>query len=406
MNNSFGVVLLGSDANTYSMARCYHELYHTKIDMIGKEKIAITKYSSIINFIEKPDIYSKNHFVEHLHIYAEQSNKEKIVLIATNDKFVRLIVENKQRLHKKFTFNYPRLDIVNTLLRKDNFYKAYNGELPLPKTFIYSCKDRPVLKDEKFIYPIVLKPGNGIEYYNHHFSGMSKVYKILSYDELVSTIQTIENSGYTDNLIIQEFIPGDDCLLYDAVFYCGIDGKVQLMTFAQIGLQERTNTGVGNCTVLVNGFAEHGYKEDLIYKMKDFLEKIGYQGFAEFDLKYDTRDMSYKILEINPRQARSSYYLAACGHNLVKSLVDDLIHHINVPLVLIREKMVLSFVPISVIRNYVTSEALKSEIRDLISKGKIARPLHYKGDKSILRKIYLFLRDINYMQKYKKLQKF
>lgn len=95
--------------------------------------------------------------------------------------------------------------------------------------------------------------------------------------------------------------------------------------------------------------------------MKDFLEKIGYQGFAEFDLKYDNRDGSYKIFEINPRQARSSYYLTACGHNLVKYLVDDLVEKKTLPFTIIKDKMALSFVPKSVINKYVTSPITKGD---------------------------------------------
>ena len=59
--------------------------------------------------------------------------------------------------------------------------------------------------------------------------------------------------------------------------------KVQLMTFAQIGLQERNPGGIGNCTLLVNGFNEHGYDEKIVEPLKTFMERIGYQGFAEFD---------------------------------------------------------------------------------------------------------------------------
>jgi D-aspartate ligase len=174
------------------------------------------------------------------------------------------------------------------------------------------------------------------------------------------------------------------------------------MTFAQIGLQERTNTGVGNCTVLVNGFSEYGYDENIIIKMQNFLEEIGYQGFAEFDLKYDIRDKSYKVFEINPRQARSSYYLTACGYNLVKYLIDDLIYEKNTETKLIKDKMLLTFVPKYVIRKYINSIPLKKEIENLIKLGKFTRPLHYSKDNSIIRKIFLFIRDLNYISKYRK----
>jgi D-aspartate ligase len=399
---NFTVLLLGSDANAYYMARSYHELYGKKVDLMNKALLGVTEYSSIINFIQTPPLDTGAIFVQNLNAYADTSEYEKIVLIATNDKYVRLIVENKAELNKKFVFNYPSLELVNTLLVKDAFYQKFAGELELPKTLVYSCTEKPEVVNE-FLYPVILKPGNGIAYNKHPFPGMSKVYKIQSYESLLETIKLIENSGYTDNLIIQEFIPGDDSALFDVVFYCGQNKKVQLMTFAQIGLQERTPTGVGNCTVLVNGFDEHGYKEDLIYRMKEFVEKIGFQGFGEFDLKYDTRDGKYKVFEINPRQARSSYYLTACGHNLVQYLIDDLVYTKDKPFVLMKEKMVLSFVPKAVIKKYVTSSALQKEIRSLIKAGKFVRPLHYKGDTNFKRKFYLLLKDVKYILKYRTL---
>lgn len=133
------------------------------------------------------------------------------------------------------------------------------------------------------------------------------------------------------------------------------------------------------------------------------MERIGYQGYAEFDLKYDNRTGKYKILEINPRQARCSYYLAAGGHNLVKYLIDDLIYNKEKECTLMKEEVALTFVPKSVIKKYVTSEPLKDEILKLSKKGKLYNPLKYKKDKSIRRRLYLIAKDFNYRKKYKKL---
>ncbi|MDD2435506.1 MAG: ATP-grasp domain-containing protein [Bacilli bacterium] len=400
----FDVLLIGTDMNAYYMARCYHEKYNRKANIIGKQEMPFTSLSSITNVSIIPNLSDSKVFTDTLIEYAKKHNDKKIILIGTNDAYVRLIVENEELLKEYFLFNYPRLDIIDNVLVKDNFYEAFKDScLDLPKTYIYSCKEKDEI-NEVFDYPLILKAGNGVEYYNHPFEGMSKVYKIKTKEELYEVIKKIEDSGYEDNLIIQEFIPGDDTALFDSIFYCSKDKEVQLMTFAQIGLQERTHTGVGNCTVLVNGFDENGYKEEVIYNLKKFMEEIGFQGFAEFDLKYDYRDGKYKVLEINPRQARSSYYLAACGHNLIEYLVDDLIYHKKKEPVLMKDKMVLSFVPTIVMNKYVTSPKLKSEIKKLVKEGKFCRPLHYKGDKCFKRKVYLLLKDVNYYRKYKNLE--
>lgn len=398
----FEVLIVGTDINAYYMARCYHEAYGRKAKLIGKQEMAFTSYSKIIDLTIEPNLWNPEVFKKTLEDFALQHQGKKLILIGTNDTYVRLIVENRDFLSKYYLFNYVDLDLLNNLLIKDRFYSYFaNSNLDFPKTFIYSCTTRPEIPD-MFTYPLILKPGDSVMYYKCEFPGKSKVYKIKSREELYETIKLIEDSGYTANLVIQEFIPGDDSALYDSMFYCNTKKKAQVMTFAQIGLQEHTNTGVGNCTVLANGFDEHGYKEEFVYKLKDFLESIGYQGFAEFDMKYDIRDGKYKVLEINPRQSRSAYYLAACGHNLVKSLVDDLVYGKEYEPTLIREKMVLSFVPKSVIKKYVTNPKLKAEIKRLIREGKIVDPLYYKKDLPLKRVIYLLLRDINYHKKYKR----
>ena len=153
--------------------------------------------------------------------------------------------------------------------------------------------------------------------------------------------------------------------------------------------------------MLVNGYDEHGYKEELIYKLKEFLEKIGYQGFAEFDMKYDSRDGKYKVLEINPRQSRSGYYVCASGNNLVEYLIDDLIYNKEKEFKIIKEKIVLSFVPKKVIKKYIENNKLKNEIKEIIKNKKIINPLKYSKDKSFKRMLYLLYRDFNYLKKYK-----
>ncbi len=407
MEQNFSVLILGSDFNAYYMARCYHELYNKKVDVISKKAIGVVSYSTIVNFKEVLGFEEPETFVKTLNSYAQEKNEDKIILIGTSDELVRLIIENKEKLNKKFVHNYPSLEILNTILVKDTFYQAVEGtELDIPKTYIYKCGESQKLDEEKIEnlkYPIIVKPGNNIEYHNHKFEGMYKVFKVFSRNELNEVIQKIENSGYKSNLVIQEFIPGDDCALFDSVFYCSKNKKVQLITFAQIGLQERNPGGIGNCTFLVNGFDEHGFNEKVVEPLKAFMERIGYQGFAEFDLKYDSRDKKYKVLEINPRQARCSYYLTAGGHNLVKYLVDDLIYEKEKECTFMKEKVALSFVPKTVIKKYVTSLPLKNEGLKLAKIGKMVNPLKYKKDKSIKRRLYLIAKDFNYIRKYKTL---
>ena len=406
MYKDINVLIIGTDINAYYMSRCYHELTGKKVDLIGKAPMAFTSVSNITNIQIEDNLWDSNTFVETLINYAENKNSDKkILLIGTNDNYVKLIIENKSLLEKYYVFNYPDINIVNNLLIKEKFYDIYKHMgIDIPETCIYKCNENEDINKikEKFKeYPIIIKPSDGVEYHNLEIV-LDKVYKVYNSEELEKTILKIKEAWYKNNLIIQEFIPGDDSALFDSIFYVGKNKKAQIATFAQIGLQERTPTGIGNCTVLVNGFDDHGYNEELIFKLKEFLEKIGYQGFAEFDMKYDARDGKYKVLEINPRQSRSGYYVCATGHNLIKYLIDDLILNKEKEFKIIKEKIVLSFVPKKIIKKYIENKKLKKEINKTIKNKKIVNPLKYDKDKNIKRFLYLLYRDFNYIKKYKK----
>lgn len=395
------ILVLGSDINAYYMSRCYHELYGINADVLGNEPMRFTKGSSIINISYNENLKNPKIFSEILiNYYKEHYNGEKVLLIPCHDVYVRLVVENKEKLNDYYLFNCPSIEIMNNLLVKEKFYTLYKGSaLNFPNTYFYNVSDKLEMP-ENFRYPVIVKPSDGILYYRHHFAGQAKVYRLNNFDELQDIINKIKSSGYTGSLIIQEYIKGDDTNLFDAVFYVNSKGKCELATMAQIGLQEHGPTALGNCTVLINNYNQYGNTLKEVEKMKKFLESIGYRGFAEFDLKYDPDDKKFKVLEINPRQARSSYYLCACGYNLIKYLIEDLFENKEHQFTFVSKKLLLSMVPKSVI---------KSEIKDIEYKEEALRlyknhvdPLTYSKDKGILHRMYLILRKIQYKRKYKK----
>lgn len=403
----FEVVILGSDINAYYMARSYYEKYQRKAFLLAKEKMNFTHLSHLLSIKYVGNIWEKEQFIKALLDFRASHPDRQLLLIPSNDFYVRLINENADiLLQNNYVFHRNDLNLLNTFLIKDLFYGQYQNDiLALPKTYIYAAHttfDLAQVKD--FMYPLILKPGNGVNYYKHHFEGQAKVYKIQSEPQLLDVISTIEASGYSDQLIIQEFIPGDDSRLFDCIMYVGSDGKVKLATFAQIGLQEHTKGGVGNLTVLVNGYSEFGNVEPEISKLIQFIEKSGYRGFCEFDLKYDIRDKSYKVFEINPRQARSSYYLTALGHNLVGYLVDDLIYKKPLDYHFLDQQIVLSFVPKKVIKEHIINPNLSAILEELISKGKITDPLDCPLEKHFRRSLWLKVRQYNYIKKYRQHQ--
>ena len=49
MKSDFEILIIGTDINAYTMARCYHEIYGKKANLIGKEEMKFTSLSTITN---------------------------------------------------------------------------------------------------------------------------------------------------------------------------------------------------------------------------------------------------------------------------------------------------------------------------------------------------------------------
>ena len=391
-------LILGSDANAYYMARCYHEAYNKKAHLIGTRELSFTKYTNILTIEYKP-LWDELEFVKALNLYATNNKDYKILVISTNETYSEFLASNKDKLKDNLIFANQDSKVLHTLTNKELFYKTYEGKgLVFPSTYYLD-----VLKDNKIPnmkYPIVIKPANVVIYNHLSFEGKNKIYKVNDKEECERIISIIKKSGYDDRLILQEFIPGDDSYLYDAVCYVGKDKKVKLLSFAEIGIQERTRSMVGNAACLINGLnLYNGPVKEMRESIIKFMEELGMNGFYEFDMKYDYRDNTFKVLEINARQGRCSYYLTPMGANLVEVLMDDLVLNKKLEYRELNQKVLLSFVPKNIIKKYVVNKEFIKEALGMW--GSRVSPMIYKKDTSIKRFLMLRKRLWHYNKEYK-----
>ena len=60
----FKVLIIGSDANAYYMARACFEAYHKKAHLIAKERLAFTKYSNILTIEYHQNLWDEESFIK------------------------------------------------------------------------------------------------------------------------------------------------------------------------------------------------------------------------------------------------------------------------------------------------------------------------------------------------------
>ena len=395
----FRCLIIGSDINAYYLARCYHEYTGRKADLLATFPFSYTKYTKILDIKYINNLWDEKVFLNELDKYYKEHKDEKILLVSSNETYGEFIAKNQNSLKKKFYFSYPSVKLQHTLVNKEDFYKTYeNSVLDLTDTYYFDCSKDTEIK-RKLTYPVIVKPANVIMFKHMEFEGKKKIYRLNSLEEVMHVCDLFKKGGYTDTLIIQEYIPGDDSYLFDAVVYVDKNHKTKLVSFAQIGLQEHNSRMIGNAAVIINGYSEHPGVKEQIEKITKFMDTIGYQGFAEFDMKYDARSKKYKVMEINARQGRCSYYITPCGYNLIEVLARDLIENEELEYKIIDKVQLETFVSKSIVKKYVTNEKFKKKALSLWNKR--VMPLNYKKDNGLLRKLLLLKIKLNYIRDYK-----
>lgn len=401
----FRALIIGNDINAYYLARCYHEFTGEKADLLanyiaGEKPFSYTRYTNILNIRYRENLWDEKVFLEELDLYFNEHKKEKILLVSSNETYGEFIAKNKVKLKKKFFFNYPSVKLQHTLVNKEDFYKTYaDYEIDLPRSIYYDCTKDEKINEGDITFPVIVKPANVILFKHISFAGKKKIYKLENMEELNDVINKFKKGNYTDTIIIQEYIPGDDSHLFDAVVYADKNKKVKMVSFAQIGLQEHAPRMIGNAAVIINGYSQYPGVEEQIEKIRKFTEKIGYQGFAEFDMKYDSRDGKYKVMEINARQGRCSYYIVPAGFNLIELLYKDLIEGKDLKYKVCNKEVLETFVPKKVVKKYITNEEYKAKVLSMW-KDRV-EALNYKKDTSFLRKLLLIKIRYNYIKDYK-----
>ena len=391
-------VLLGSDANVYGMARSFYMEYGVTSLAIGKGALAATANSRLVKMaVVEPNLEDDAVFVRTLTDFAKAHTGKTLVLVSCGDNYTGLMARARAALEPYYKFACPAPELVAELDTKEFFYQACERHgLSYPRTF--GCTNENYKTVElPFPFPCIIKASNSVAYWNCKFPHKKKVFVAYNKEEFDAITAAIYSSSYQDNLVLQEYIPGDDNCMRVLNCYSGLDHKVKLMALGRPLLEEQTPEGIGNYAAIMNV-----RDDELMEKMKAFLEDVGWEGFSNFDMKYDARDGKYKLFEMNPRQGRSSFFVTASGYNLAKWLVEDVVEHKEQGLTIADAHHLWMIAPAGIIKKYLKDEALLAEAKELMRQGKVSHQLFCKEDAGLKRRIWYIKNQLNNYRKYKR----
>lgn len=395
-DESFIPMLFGGDINTYSVARAFYEEYQVKSYVFGKYPSGPSFGSKIIEYHADELIDTDTIFLKTVREFADAHEDKKVLAIGCGDSYVALVSKHKEELPANVIAPYIDFELMDRLQQKELFYKmCHKYGIDFPDTLVFKKGMDPNF-EMPFSFPVILKPSNSVMYWEYEFEGQNKVFKLDTREELDTTIKKIYDSGYTDSLIIQDTIPGNDEYMRVLTCFSGRDKKVRMMCLGHVLLEEHTPHGSGNHAVIITE-----PQEELMTKVRQLLEDIGYIGFSNFDIKYDTRDGRYKFFEINTRQGRSNFYVTGSGFNVARYFVEEFVYQNVLPFEIAKEEHLWMVVPKGVARKYVKEPENLEKLNRLIKEKKMVNPVFMKGDFTLMRWLRMVKNHFSHYKKFK-----
>lgn len=315
---TFNAIILGTDHNSYSVARSFYEAFGKKPIVAGSAVLVPFYKSKIADIYTEKNFSSDDEvFVKTLNDLVEKRLEDDFIFFAPTEHYVDLLVRNAKDFDFSYHIPYPDPEWAEKLLKKSEFYKILEDIcVSYPKTFI---ADRQNYKNLDLDGEIFLKADEYDDFIASDIKIKQKGYHVRDKEEAIEILENIYDSNYQGHVIAQDFIYGGQGTEYSLNGYRSKDGKVS-MVLARNLLSDMRPMWVGNHLVQV----DHEDRE--MYEIAEkIVNHLSYEGLFNLDFKKDSKSGRVYTLEMNIRQGRTFYYSTLAGVNLIKIATEDMI---------------------------------------------------------------------------------
>lgn len=398
-NEEFVPILLGTGLNAYNIARCLHQAYGVRTLALGRVALRETQHSSIISVRTTRGFDDAETIVRTLEELAAEfedsatGTRPKLLLIPTIEFYTNVVINHRERLERHYLIPLVGRALADRLINKTDFYATCEAlDIPHPITTVVTPAhrgDTGIGEALGFDYPVILKPSNTDIYPRLHFAGKQKIYLVPDAEALRTTAEMIFAAGYDDDLIVQQYIPGDETVMRVANTYSDANGALRFVSVGQVVLADQSPDKVGNYNAILTV-----RDDELTASLTTLLDSIGYTGMANFDVMYDRRDRTSKVLEINLRLGGASFYAMAAGGNIPERIVQDMVFGERLELEVTTDERLWLNLPYPLAWLY-APRSLRPRVRRAAHKG-AAHTLWYRPDMSFGRIVNVLRVDLRY----------
>jgi predicted ATP-grasp superfamily ATP-dependent carboligase len=231
---------------------------------------------------------------------------------------VYLISKYRDRLKDRYHIKLTEHDTVDKLMSKVRLYKyAQENNFPIPKTFFLRSLEETQNIVGELTFPCVIKPPISADPEWEQKSKL-KAYKVSTPEELIEVYKN--NSELTDVLIVQEWVEGPETNLYSCNCYFDENNQPVVTFVAKKLRQWPPITGESSLGVEC--------RDDIVLDITvNLFKSVNYQGLSYVEIKQDSRNGKYYIIEPNiGRPTGRSAIAEAAGVERARALPRTIIH--------------------------------------------------------------------------------
>jgi predicted ATP-grasp superfamily ATP-dependent carboligase len=212
---------------------------------------------------------------------------QKGVLFPSGDLNVALVSDHRDRLAPYFHFALPCPEVMDLSLNKKKFYQfAMQHGFAIPRTYFTEGRDDVNDIAQEIGYPCLIKPFQPTAVWRKTFD--TRLFLADSPLMLTSLFECIY--PIHQDLVIQEYMPGEDSQLYWGVTYLNAAGEpLAIWTGRKLRQYPR---GFGTATL-----AESCREPWVAREAVAILQAMGHRGYGVVEFKKDRRDGQFKITE-------------------------------------------------------------------------------------------------------------
>ncbi|MDZ4722475.1 MAG: hypothetical protein SGI97_00970 [candidate division Zixibacteria bacterium] len=247
--------------------------------------------------------------------YLEHFPADQAVLFPCSDHWTAEAARLPLHIRERFKTIVPEQDSVNIFLDKGLLATMMQDQgLAHPRTFIITSERDFSDIPETIFEQSFLKPRDSQSFFRHF---ARKGFFVRSKDDALKRYSTFADDGF--EMILQEYIPGPAHSHYFIDGYIGRDGLVK-------GRLARRRLRMfpldfGNSTYLRSISLTD--ISPAIESLDRLFAAVNYKGIFSAEFKFDERDQTFKLIEVNIRPWWYIQFASACGVNVALMAYND-----------------------------------------------------------------------------------